>query len=353
MKRIQVKTQAPYEVLIQRGLLQEAGLKIQQIKPRARLAVVTDSNVAPLYLRKLLDSLENAGYRNIPSFTLEAGENTKSLESAELLYQLLSQNKISRDCCLIALGGGVIGDLTGFVASTYLRGIPFIQIPTTLLAQVDSSVGGKTAVNLPSGKNLVGTFWQPSLVLCDPDTLSTLSEEVFSDGIAEAIKCGMIKDAVLFDLLADENPQDHLEEIISRCITIKRDVVEEDEQDTGNRMLLNFGHTMGHAVENWMQYKQRHGQCVAIGMAMIIRAQVAAGMLPSPALDRLLKVCQKYSLPVSCNAAWENLFEICRQDKKNTIQGIRAILLREVGDSFIQSFPFSEFERFIKGGEAK
>ena len=214
MNRIQVKTQAPYEVLIQRGLLQEAGLKIQKIKPRARLAVVTDSNVAPLYLRKLLDSLENAGYRDIPSFTLEAGENTKSLESAGLLYQLLSQNKISRDCCLIALGGGVIGDLTGFVASTYLRGIPFIQIPTTLLAQVDSSVGGKTAVNLPSGKNLVGTFWQPSLVLCDPDTLSTLSEEVFSDGIAEAIKCGMIKDAVLFDLLADENPQEDRKSVV-------------------------------------------------------------------------------------------------------------------------------------------
>lgn len=353
MNCIQVKTQSPYDVLIRRGILQEAGLEIQKIKPQARLAVITDSNVAPLYLRGLLDSLKSAGYRDIPSFTMEAGENTKSLESAGLLYQLLSQSKISRDCCLIALGGGVIGDLTGFVASTYLRGISFIQIPTTLLAQVDSSVGGKTAVNLPSGKNLVGTFWQPSLVLCDPDTLSTLPEEVFSDGIAEAVKCGMIKDAVLFDLLADKDPQENLEEIISRCIAIKRDIVEEDEQDTGNRMLLNFGHTMGHAVENWMQYRQRHGQCVAVGMAMMIRAQVADGTLPLSVLERFLAVCQKYRLPSTCDTDWENLFEICRQDKKNTTKDIRAILLREIGDSFIKSFPFTEFKSFMKGGEGQ
>lgn len=353
MNCIRVKTQSPYDVLIRRGILEDAGQEIRKIKPHARLAVITDSNVAPLYLRRLLDSLKDAGYHDVPSFTMEAGENTKSLESAGLLYQLLSQSKISRDCCLVTLGGGVIGDLTGFVASTYLRGIPFIQIPTTLLAQVDSSVGGKTAVNLPSGKNLVGTFWQPSLVLCDPDTLSTLPEEVFCDGIAEAIKCGMIKDPVLFDLLAKKDPQENLEEIISRCIGIKRDVVEEDEQDTGSRMLLNFGHTMGHAVENWMQYRQRHGQCVAVGMAMILRAQTAAEALPSSVLDRFLAVCQKYRLPVACGASWEELFEICRQDKKNTSQGIRAILLREIGDSFIKTFPFGEFESFIKGGEKR
>ncbi len=353
MNRIQIKTQIPYDVLIRRGILEEAGQEIQKVKPHARLAVVTDSNVAPIYLRRLLDSLERAGYQDVPSFTMQAGENTKSLENAGLLYRLLSQSKISRDCCLIALGGGVIGDLTGFVASTYLRGISFIQIPTTLLAQVDSSVGGKTAVNLPTGKNLVGTFWQPSLVLCDPDTLSTLPEEVFADGIAEAVKCGMIKDPILFDLLAKKDPQENLEEIISRCIAVKRDVVEEDEQDTGSRMLLNFGHTMGHAVENWMQYRQRHGQCVAVGMAMILRAQVAAGTLPASVLDRFLATCQKYHLPTACDAAWEDLFEICRQDKKNTTQGIRAILLREIGDSFIKTLPFAEFEGFIKGGEGQ
>ena len=159
MNCIQVNTGTPYQVLIRRGILQDAGEEVKKVKPNARLAVVTDSNVSPLYLRNLLDSLERAGYKNIPSFTMAAGENTKSLENAGLLYQLLSQAKISRDCCLIALGGGVIGDLTGFVASTYLRGISYIQIPTTLQAQVDSSVGGKTAVNLATGKNLVGTFW--------------------------------------------------------------------------------------------------------------------------------------------------------------------------------------------------
>lgn len=351
MNCIRVNTGIPYDVLIRRGILRDAGAEIKKVKPNMRLAVITDSNVSPLYLHTLLNSLEQAGYRDIPSFTMPAGESTKSLENAGLLYQLLSQAKISRDCCLIALGGGVIGDLTGFVASTYLRGIPFIQIPTTLLAQVDSSVGGKTAVNLPTGKNLVGTFWQPSLVLCDPDTLSTLPEDVFADGVAEAIKCGMIKDAVLFDLLAHQDPQTHLEEIISRCICVKRDVVEKDEHDTGDRMLLNFGHTMGHAVENWMQYQQRHGQCVAVGMVMIVRAQVAAGMLAPTVLEKLLQICQKYCLPVSCSACWEDLFEICRQDKKSTTKGIRAILLRSIGDSYIQPFSFEEFKTFLRGGD--
>ena len=353
MNCIQVNTGTPYQVLIRRGILQDAGEEVKKVKPNARLAVVTDSNVSPLYLRNLLDSLERAGYKNIPSFSMAAGENTKSLENAGLLYQLLSQAKISRDCCLIALGGGVIGDLTGFVASTYLRGISYIQIPTTLLAQVDSSVGGKTAVNLATGKNLVGTFWQPSLVLCDPDTLSTLPQDVFADGIAEAIKCGMIRVSVLFDLLAHQDPQDCLEEIISRCISIKRDVVEKDEHDTGERMLLNFGHTMGHAVENWMQYQQRHGQCVAVGMVMIIRAQVAAGMLSPAVLESLLQICKKYHLPISCPACWKDLFEICRQDKKSTTKGIHAILLHNIGDSYIQDFSFEKFETFIQGGDRK
>lgn len=353
MNCIRVNTGTSYDVLIRHGILRDAGKEIMKVMPNARLAVVTDSNVSPLYLRRLLDSLEQAGYNNTPSFTMAAGEDTKSLKSAGLLYQLLSQAKISRDCCLIALGGGVVGDLTGFVASTYLRGIPYIQIPTTLLAQVDSSVGGKTAVNLPSGKNLVGTFWQPSLVLCDPDTLSTLPEDVFADGIAEAIKCGMIKDSGLFDLLAHHDPHSNLEEIISRCVSIKRDIVEKDEHDTGERMLLNFGHTLGHAVENWMQYQQRHGQCVAVGMAMIVRAQVAAGLLSAAVLERLLQVCQKYGLPISCPARWEDLFEICRQDKKNTAKDIRVILLRDIGDSYIQKFSFQEFETFIRGGDNK
>lgn len=352
MNCIHVNTRTPYDVLIQRGILSRSGEEIKKLFPSSRLVVVTDSNVAPLYLRSLLDSLENAGYQNIPSFTLPAGENTKSLESASLLYQLLSQHKISRDCCLIALGGGVIGDLTGFVASTFLRGLSFVQIPTTLLAQVDSSVGGKTAVNLPTGKNLVGSFWQPSLVLCDPDVLSTLPEDVFADGLAEAIKCGMIRDSVLFDLIADGDPQKDLEEIITRCISIKRDVVEKDEHDNGDRMLLNYGHTMGHAVENWMKYLQRHGQCVAVGMVMICSAQVAAGQLSKSVLDQLLKVCKRYDLPVSCPAGFDTLLDICRQDKKNTTKGIRVVLLREIGDSYYQTMPFDEFSSFIKEGAA-
>ena len=350
MNCIHVNTGKSYDVLICRGILSKAGSKIKELFPSSRLAVITDSNVAPLYLRTLLDSLNEAGYTDVPTFSLPDGEQTKSLQSAGLLYDLLSQHKISRDCCLIALGGGVIGDLTGFVASTYLRGLPFIQIPTTLLAQVDSSVGGKTAVNLTSGKNLVGTFWQPSLVLCDPDLLSTLTADVFADGLAESIKCGMIRDRVLFDLIAKGDPKDNLEEIIFRSISIKRDVVEKDELDTGDRMLLNYGHTMGHAVENWMKYLQRHGQCVAVGMVMICAAQVAAGQLSRTVLDQLIAVCEKYDLPVSCPASMDTLLKICQQDKKNTTKGIRVVLLHEIGDGYYETMPFDEFSAFVKEG---
>lgn len=352
MKSIHINTTPAYDVFIDAGILDQAGQYLKALFFGKRLVVITDSNVAPLYLRRLLDSLEAAGFTDTLSFCLPAGESTKSLKSADFLYGLLSENKISRDCCLIALGGGVIGDLTGFVASTFLRGMAFVQIPTTLLAQVDSSVGGKTAVDLDAGKNLVGTFWQPSLVLCDPTVLSTLPADVFSDGIAEAVKCGMIKDSALFDLLRCQDPHDHLAEIISRCITIKRNVVEQDEHDTGERMLLNFGHTMGHAVENWHHYQLRHGQCVAIGMVMIVKAQVHGGSLPSSVLTDLLSVCQKYRLPIDSPAPLDELFEICRQDKKNAAFGIRAILLHKIGDGFIQPFPFNAFKSFIEGGGA-
>ncbi len=350
MIRIAVNTGRPYDVLIRRGLIKCAGEEIKKVISLKPLAVVTDSNVAPLYLHTLIDSLKESGFENTQSFTLPAGEKTKSLDSAQLMYQLLSSKKMTRDCCLIALGGGVIGDLCGFVASTYLRGIPFIQIPTTLLAQVDSSVGGKTAVNLASGKNLVGTFWQPSLVLCDPDTLSTLPGDVFADGMAETIKYGLIKDKDLFELLSHKKIDECLVQAIARCVEIKRDIVEKDERDTGERMILNFGHTMGHAIENWNQYTMRHGQCVAVGMAMILRSQVKAGMIKAEILEKYYKVCGKYNLPSLNSAPLEELFSICRQDKKNTAEYIRVVLLKDIGEGYIREFTFDEFEKFIREG---
>ena len=345
MNCIQVNTGTPYQVLIRRGILQDAGEEVKKVKPYARLAVVTDSNVSPLYLRNLLDSLERAGYKNILSFTMAAGEDTKSLGNAGLLYQLLSQAKISRDCCLIALGGGVIGDLTGFVASTYLRGIPYIQIPTTLLAQVDSSVGGKTAVNLSTGKNLVGTFWQPSLVLCDPDTLSTLPQDVFADGIAEAIKCGMIRDSVLFDLLAHQDPQDYLEEIISRCISIKRDVVEKDEHDTGERMLLNFGHTLAHTIEQHFHYeRESHGEAVGIGMYQITKIAEEKNLCQPGTAMEIQRLLKSYGLPDACNLPMHVLTDAISLDKKNLNNHLNLVLLHQIGESYVYPADLTFFD---------
>lgn len=262
-----------YDILIQPNLLAQAGEKIRAVCPKARkLFVVTDSNVAPLYGEGLTAALEGAGF-SVKTHTVLAGESAKCPKNLTLLWEEALEFGLTRTDAVVALGGGVVGDLAGFCAATLLRGVDFIQIPTTLLAQVDSSVGGKVAIDLDHGKNLAGAFWQPKLVLMDPNTLTTLKDRTFSDGMAEVIKYGCIFDEEFFRFLAARPSREEImadiESVLYQCCDFKRQVVEEDELDTGRRMLLNFGHTLGHAYERMGNYETyTHGQAVAAGMVM-------------------------------------------------------------------------------------
>ncbi len=298
-----VYTSKPYKILIEKGCLQKAGALCRELFPRSkRTVVVSDSNVFPLYGEGLLLSLKEAGFA-ADSFTFPAGEENKQLSTFENILLFLAEKHLTRTDFIIALGGGVTGDMAGFAAACYLRGIPFVQIPTTLLAQVDSSVGGKTAVDLPQGKNLVGAFHQPSLVLIDPDTLSTLPPQWFADGMGEVIKYGCIRSEELFNLLEEGDVSQNMEDILFRCVDIKRRVVEHDEFDTGERMLLNFGHTLGHALEKLHGFSGlSHGAAVGIGMVMITKAGERAGLTAPGTADRITQVLELYHLPVSDKA---------------------------------------------------
>ena len=267
MKTVTVNASVRYDVLIEKGLLSHCGEKTAEVfsPQKSAAAIITDDNVSALYLNTVVRSFEQAGFR-VCHFTFLHGEDSKSHAVLMNVYDFLIQNHITRSDFIVALGGGVVGDLAGFAAATYLRGIPFIQIPTTFLAAIDSSVGGKTAVNIPAGKNLIGAFHQPSLVLCDPNTFDTLSEQTFAEGCAEMIKYAMIWNRDFFDLLESCDIHQQIEQIVAYCVDIKRQVVEQDEQDNAIRMILNYGHTLGHAIEKVSNHAVTHGYGVALGM---------------------------------------------------------------------------------------
>ena len=293
MKKVRVNASRVYDILIENGILDRAGELSATVKAPCRAVILSDSNVAPLYADRLEKSLAAAGFEAL-LFVIAAGEQSKSAESYLALLSFLAENRITRSDCLFALGGGVVGDLCGFCAATYLRGIEFIQIPTTLLAMVDSSVGGKTAIDIPEGKNLVGAFYQPSLVICDPCVLSTLPDGVFADGCAEVIKYGVINDRPLYEKLREPIlPQ--IEDIIERCVCDKRDVVDADERDVGVRQLLNLGHTAAHSIEVLSHFKISHGSAVSIGMVIIMRAAVSLGLCNESELDDLTSMLKAYS----------------------------------------------------------
>lgn len=327
-----------YPIHIQRGLMDQAGTYLREALGECALAVVTDDHVAPLYLERLLASLKAAGFRTCAA-VLPHGEQTKCLARLEELYTFLCENHITRRDAVVALGGGVIGDLAGLAAATYLRGVRFAQVPTTLLSQVDSSVGGKVAVDLPQGKNLVGAFWQPSVVLCDPDALRTLTPEYWRDGLGEVVKYGCIGDEGLFRLLEEAAPggregvMAHIDEILRRCIQQKADVVAQDEHDTGLRMILNFGHTIAHAVETCQHYAGlRHGEAVALGMAVITRMAEARGLTAPGTAARLDALLDALTLPRHLPAIPEDdLTAAMGMDKKNAGRVLRVILLHDIG----------------------
>ena len=335
MNTLQVDTSRPYQIKIARGLLPHAGQLCREALPRARkLAVVTDSNVLPLYLEQVAGSLKDAGFQ-VQCLTVPAGEGAKCAEQLVILWEKMMQSGMTRTDAVVALGGGVVGDLAGFAAATLLRGVDYVQIPTTLLAQVDSSVGGKVAIDLQAGKNLAGAFWQPSLVLIDPDCLNTLTDRTFSDGMAEVIKYGCIRDRAFFELLdrcgGRAGVMEHIDEVIYTCCDIKRRVVLADERDTGERMVLNFGHTIGHAFELAGNYKTwTHGQGVAAGMNWAAQIGVGLGVTPD-IVSPVQNILKKYGLPVDIPCPWDTLANAVLRDKKNLEGKINLILLEELG----------------------
>ncbi len=350
MKKITVKTSESYDVLIEQGILMKCGRIIADTVKTRYAALITDDIVDRLYADTVIKSLEESGFK-IKKFVFANGETSKCSETLNNIYTFLAENNITRTDCIIALGGGVTGDISGYAAATYLRGIKYIQIPTTLLAQIDSSVGGKTAVNLPCGKNLIGAFKQPAVVICDPLTLKTLSDKIVSDGMAEAIKYGMIRDRKLFDIIAQHNLQNYfdvVDDIIFSCVSIKSDIVKNDEHDHGERMLLNFGHTLGHSIESYFNYKKyTHGSAVSMGMYLITQRSAELSLCSHELLSLLKNVLLSYELPLIPTADLKDLVPLCCNDKKCESESINIIICSDIGTSYIKKLPFSEFCSFM------
>ena len=357
MKRLHIRLSGGrgYDIRIGRGLLDELGPLLREIWGGSRVAVVTDSNVAPLYAERAEASLRKAGFI-VKRAVFPAGEKSKNLAGLELIYdQLLSPGPftLTRTDLIIALGGGVTGDMAGFAAGTVLRGVPYVQVPTTLLAQVDSSVGGKVAVDLKQGKNLAGLFYQPKLVLIDPDTLDTLPDRVFFDGMGEVVKYGLIRKPALWRLLSEVSGREALrpfmEEILYTCCDCKREIVEHDEQDTGERMLLNFGHTVGHAYEKLGGYeKWMHGEAVCCGMYTILRVGEQHGFTRPGLAAALRQLLTRQGMPWDAGAVPEDaLTETLAFDKKGSGATIRPVFVRTPGDSFYEPLPRETFARWV------
>lgn len=341
-----------YDILIERGLLTRAGELCKAVLLRARkLAVVTDTNVGPLYAKWVKAALEGAGF-TVQVTTLPAGEHTKCVDSLSELWEGFMAFGLTRTDAVIALGGGVIGDLAGFAAATVLRGVDFVQIPTTLLAQVDSSVGGKVAIDLKAGKNLAGAFWQPRLVLMDPDVLDTLDDKTFADGMAEVIKYGCIRDEDFFDFLESHPSRalvmENIEHVLYTCCDLKREVVVEDERDTGVRMLLNFGHTLGHAYELAGNYElYTHGQAVAAGMVKAAELGAALAVTPAGTARRITALLEQFRLPTAISCTHAQYADAVGLDKKGAGADISLILLERIGHAVARKMPKAEVLKLL------
>ncbi len=346
-----------YDITIEKGILRRCGEELRRVYGGEQICVVTDSNVAPLYGDIVTASLREAGYA-VKTAVFPAGEKSKSMEMLVSLYDRMLETEpfpMTRGGLVVALGGGVTGDMTGFAAATLFRGIPFVQIPTTLLAQVDSSVGGKVAVDLKQGKNLAGAFYQPRTVLIDPSTLETLPGRVFRDGLAEVIKYGVLGDPALFELLESCPDRaalmERMDEIVYTCCDAKRAIVERDEQDTGDRMLLNLGHTLGHAYEKLGNYETyMHGEAVACGMARILEIGEAKGFTEAGTARRVQTLLSRFGLPTQPEAIPpEALRQVLAYDKKGNGGDITVVLCRRVGEAFLHRMPKAEFSRWACG----
>lgn len=350
MYTVHVNTSRPYDVLIGSGLLARAGELMREVIKPCRTAIVTDSTVNALYGDALESSLQKAGYSTLRC-VFPAGEQNKHLGTLSDMLEYFAENHLTRTDVVVALGGGVAGDMAGFAAAVYARGIRFVQIPTTLLAAVDSSVGGKTAVDLKAGKNLAGAFHQPSLVITDTDIIRALPRNLLADGAAEIIKHGILADPELFDWMCQPDWTEKLDKIIARNVSIKRDVVNTDEFENGLRQTLNLGHTFGHAIEKCSDFTITHGQGVAIGMT------IAAGAAGKTDLCRAVMTANRScGLPVSCSYTAEELTEAALSDKKRKGDSITLVLPEAIGKCRLEKIPVSAladaFRRGIEMAEA-
>ena len=341
-----------YPIYIEKGLFGRLGKEISAIHKGNKIAAVTDENLALIYGEALIKSLTGSGFE-ARLIVIKAGEQSKCIEQYSRVCDELLDFGITRSDLIVAFGGGVTGDLTGFAASTLLRGIKYVQVPTSLLAQVDSSVGGKVAIDHPRGKNLLGSFYHPQAVFIDPELLKTLEKRFFSDGLAEVIKYACISSRDLFERLSESESSQSLinemEDIIYTCCRIKSEIVKRDERDTGDRMLLNFGHTIGHAIETYHGYEKfSHGEAVAAGMHMMTLKTEEEGLTEKGTSERIRKLLNKYSLPLNAEAADKNeLLGSIALDKKSDGDELNIVVLSEIGNAFLKKIKKEEILRYL------
>lgn len=343
----------PYDIIIERGSLEQVGSWLSSLWKAQKIVLISDNHVYGLYGEKVKNLIVAAGFE-VSEFIFLEGEASKNLTTAEKAWNFMAESGLTRSDGVVALGGGVVGDLAGFIASTYMRGIHFLQIPTSLTAQVDSSVGGKTGINSSLAKNMIGTFAQPDGVLIDPDVLATLEKRALCEGIGEVIKCGLIADKELWEKLekmsgAEDLLENHAEFVIEHSCDVKRKVVVDDELDNGVRLYLNFGHTIGHAVEQTAGYgKVMHGEAVGIGMVQISKIAEKKGLMPDGISENIAEMLKKFDLPVTYEP-WDEeiLFKALTHDKKARGSLIKTVLVPEIGSAMIHPLSFDEMKEFL------
>ncbi len=346
MRTVTVNASEIYDVIIGKDVINMLPEKITELFKNAKVMVVTDDKVASFHSDKVKNILDEKGIEN-EFFVFPNGEKSKSPEVLFSLLEVLAEKHFTKSDVLVALGGGVTGDLTGLAAALFLRGISVIQVPTTLLSAVDSSVGGKTAVNLKAGKNLAGVFNQPQLVLCDTEFLNTLEDDIFADGMAEVIKYGVLADEELFEKVKKGNVKENIEEIIARCVEIKRDIVNEDEFDTGRRQLLNFGHTLGHAIEAESKFQISHGTAVAMGMVLVADIALKNNLTSVFLADEIREACENNGLKTECPYTTETLGKFALSDKKISGKNISFIVPERMGKCVRVKLTVEDFLRLI------
>lgn len=351
--KVPIITSKKYDVIIGRDILNTIPERIKSLKKQCNVAIITDDIVNEIYGENLFNNLKEKNINTV-KYVFRNGEKSKNIITLSDIYEFLAENSINRNDLIIALGGGVVGDIAGFAAATYLRGVDYLQVPTTFLAAIDSSVGGKTAIDLKAGKNLVGSFKQPIEVICDVETFKTLNDDVFTDGVAEAIKYGVLFDENLFNRFlkskVNKNSDDIIE-IVKKCVEYKKEIVLNDEFDTGQRQLLNLGHTIGHAIENCSNYEITHGHGVAAGMAIISKASERKKINNKPIYEKIKEALTINNLPTNTNYSTDDLYNVTIKDKKVFGDTINLIIPLEIGKCILYEVNIEEVKDFIKLGK--